>query len=85
MKDFTIFGISALLCVSVTPVTLNAHSNNGKSNALDANKATSALKEHSTLVNFNTNGLQITPFDSVAPAIDTHDGEIAYFDEIFYL
>jgi hypothetical protein len=44
-----------------------------------------ALKDHSTLVNFNTNGLQVTRFDSVAAAIDAHDGEIAYFDGLFYL
>jgi hypothetical protein len=85
VKYFTMFGISALLCVLVAPVTLNAQSNNNKSIDLDANKATSALKDHSTLVNFNTNGLQVTRFDSVAAAIDAHDGEIAYFDGVFYL
>jgi hypothetical protein len=38
---------------------------------------TGALTDHSTLVNFNTNGLQVTRLDSVAAAIDAHDGEIA--------
>ncbi|HEV7926658.1 MAG TPA: glycosyl hydrolase, partial [Verrucomicrobiae bacterium] len=46
---------------------------------------TGVLTDHSTLVNFNTNGLQVTRFDSVAAAIDAHDGEIAYFDGVFYL
>jgi len=85
VKHFTIFGISALLCVLVKPATLNAQSNNDKPIGLDANKASSALKDNSTLVNFSTNGLQITRFDSVAAAIDAHDGEIAYFNGIFYL
>jgi hypothetical protein len=39
----------------------------------------------STLVNFNTKGLQITRFDSVAAAIDARDGGIAYFNGVFYL
>ena len=38
-----------------------------------------------TLTNFNANGNQITRFDSVAAAIDAHDGEIANFNGVFYL
>ncbi len=41
--------------------------------------------KYSTLVNFNAKGSQITRFDSIASAIDAHDGEIALFDGIYYL
>lgn len=40
---------------------------------------------NSTFVNFNPNGTQVTRFDSVAAAIDAHDGEIAQFNGVFYL
>ena len=45
----------------------------------------SSTNNYSTLINFNTNGLQITRFDTVAAAIDAHDGVIAYFKGVFYL
>ncbi len=41
--------------------------------------------KHSTLVNLNAKGLQVTRFDSIAAAIDAHDGEIALFDGVYYL
>jgi hypothetical protein len=53
--------------------------------AASTNTPAPVLPNSSTLVNFNTNHLQITRFDSVAAAIDAHDGEIAYFNGIFYL
>lgn len=47
--------------------------------------ATVSVPGLATLVNFNTNGLQVTRFDSAAAALDAHDGEIACFDGVFYL
>jgi len=44
-----------------------------------------ADKQASALINFGPGGRQITRFDSVAAAIDAHDGEIAQFDGVFYL
>ena len=38
-----------------------------------------------TIVNFNNMGNQITRFDSLAAALDAHDGEIAVFDGVYYL
>ena len=35
--------------------------------------------------NFNRNGGQITRFSTVGNAVDAHDGEIAYFNGIYYL
>lgn len=48
-------------------------------------KASDAIENHSTLVNFNSKGLQVTRFDAMAAAIDAHDGEIALFEGIYYL
>jgi hypothetical protein len=69
MKRLVSIGISALTWFLVSLGTLKAQSTN----------------RYSTLVNFGSNGLQITRFDSVAASIDAHDGEIAYFDGVFYL
>ena len=44
-----------------------------------------AAGRNSTLVNFSPGGAQVTRMDSVAAAIDAHDGEIAQFDGVFYL
>lgn len=44
-----------------------------------------AQQNTAALVNFNPNGSQAVRFDSVAAAIDAHDGEIAQFDGVFYL
>jgi hypothetical protein len=85
MRHFTMLGISVMLCALVPLGILSAQTNNAKSFDTDTNKIMGAIKDHSTLVNFNTNGLQVTRFDSVAAAIDAHDGEIAYFDGVFYL
>src|SRR4051812_46716846 len=35
--------------------------------------------------NFNKNGEQITRFSKLGDAIDAHDGEIAFFDSVYYL
>lgn len=48
-------------------------------------KTGDSKNKHSTLVNFNSKGLQTTRFDAMAAAIDAHDGEIALFDGIYYL
>jgi hypothetical protein len=39
----------------------------------------------STLINFDSHGAQLTRFDSIAAAIDAHDGEISFFNGTFYL
>jgi hypothetical protein len=44
-----------------------------------------AADKAATLVNFSESRAQITRFDSVAAALDAHDGEIAQFDGVFYL
>ncbi len=85
MKHFTILGISVAFSILLQSESLRAQSNDAKSLAIDTNKATPPPKDHSTLVNFTANGQQITRFDSVAAAIDAHDGEIAYFNGVFYL
>ncbi len=78
MKPFLKLGLSVLLSIVVPQGMLSAQT-------ADTNKAANAPRNYSTLINFNTNGLQVTRFDSVAAAIDAHDGEIAYFNGIFYL
>jgi hypothetical protein len=77
MQRFITFGVNIALYALLSLQIPAAESNDTKSSLTDANR--------STLVNFNSNGLQITRFDSVAAAIDAHDGEIAYFDGVFYL
>ena len=37
------------------------------------------------IANFSGTGGQITKFSKLGDAIDAHDGEIAYFDGIYYL
>jgi hypothetical protein len=69
MRHFTKFELSVVLCALLPLGSLQAQSTN----------------TNSTLVNFGTNGLQNTRFDSVAAAIDAHDGEIAYFNGLYYL
>src|SRR4051812_48825428 len=39
----------------------------------------------STFVNFNEKGEQVTKFSKLGDAIDAHDGEIAYFNGVYYL
>jgi hypothetical protein len=80
MRHFKTIGIIFILCASV-PFGIFAQTE--KSTSLD--KGTNAPNEYSTLVNFNSNGLQVTRFDSLAAAIDAHDGEIALFNGIYYL
>jgi hypothetical protein len=77
-------GISAPLCFLVWLGTLKAQSPGQISSAVPSN-AEPELQAASTLINFNANGSQLTRFDSVAAAIDAHDGEIASFDGVFYL
>jgi len=69
MLHFAKFGLSVVICALVPWGIVSAQSTNN----------------YSTLVNFSTSGLQLTRFDSVAAAIDAHDGEIAYFNGVFYL
>ncbi|PQA53430.1 hypothetical protein C5O19_24615 [Siphonobacter curvatus] len=38
-----------------------------------------------SLQNFTETGKQVTRFDAIGDAIDAHDGEIAYFDGVYYL
>jgi hypothetical protein len=75
MKNLTRLGINILLFTLLAKATLNAQTN----------RAPSSLDEVSTFANFNSTGLQSTRFDTAAAAIDSHDGEIAYFDGVFYL
>jgi hypothetical protein len=84
MRRFRLWEIGILLCALI-PTGVLAQSGNPTPAAAEANRTADAPKDDSTLVNFNTNGLQNTRFDSVAAAIDAHDGEIAYFDGVFYL
>ena len=46
---------------------------------------TLAHSQHTTIKNFNKNGEAITRFDKLGDAIDAHDGEIAYFNGVYYL
>ena len=59
-----------IICVLLSPVVLSAQSEQSDS---------------TTIINFNKKGLQVTRFDSIAAAIDAHDGEIALFKGIYYL
>ncbi|MCW3058515.1 MAG: hypothetical protein JWQ02_336 [Capsulimonas sp.] len=77
MRRHTTVGISIALC-ALAPLGVLAKPASTK-------KTAGARKASSTLINFNASGLQTTRFDSVAAAIDAHDGKIAYFDGIFYL
>lgn len=38
-----------------------------------------------TFRNFNPKGLQVTRFDTAGDAVDAHDGELAFFDGLYYL
>jgi len=69
VQSVTLLGMSVLLGTLLPLGGLRAQSTNN----------------YSTLINFNTNGLPVTRFDSVAAAIDAHDGEIAYFNGVYYL
>lgn len=42
-------------------------------------------QQDATIVNFNKKGQQVTKYNAVGEAIDAHDGEIAYFDGVYYL
>jgi len=42
-------------------------------------------QQESTIVNFNEKGQQVTKYTSLGEAVDAHDGEIAYFDGVYYL
>ncbi|HEY4414986.1 MAG TPA: family 43 glycosylhydrolase [Verrucomicrobiae bacterium] len=77
------WGMSATLLLLVSSGILGVSSSHARPASVPANQATT--KDHSTLVNFNATGNQITRFDSVAAAIDAHDGEIACFNGVFYL
>ena len=76
--------MSLVLC-ALLPLGVFAKAQRTKAPTVSTGPKRVALKEDSTLINFNAKGLQVTRFDSVAAAIDAHDGEIAYFGGIFYL
>jgi len=84
MALLTKVGRTATLCALIEAGILAGQSIVTESLSATTNEPANALQE-STLTNFNTNVLQITRFDSVAAAIDAHDGEIAYFNGVFYL
>ncbi|GAA4777695.1 hypothetical protein GCM10023231_00080 [Olivibacter ginsenosidimutans] len=42
-------------------------------------------QNHATVVNFDENGHQVVKFTADGEAVDAHDGEIAYFDGVYYL
>ena len=84
MRLFTTFGIIIMLCASI-PLEIFAQTGKSKSPAVETSTATGSLNNYSTLVNFNSKGLQVTRFDAMAAAIDAHDGEIALFEGIYYL
>lgn len=85
VKQFAIFGISVALSIFVQAELSSTPSSNANSPGVDTNETTNPSKNDAMLVNFNTQRLQITRFDSIAAAIDAHDGEIAYFNGFFYL
>lgn len=67
--------IYILAYLVIFPLLANSQVKNSKTE----NKSLSVIK------NFNQNGDQLTRFCAVGNAIDAHDGEIAYFDGIYYL
>jgi hypothetical protein len=44
-----------------------------------------AQPKTTTITNFDDKGRQVTKFGKLGDAVDAHDGEIAYFDGIYYL
>src|ERR1700754_1856573 len=38
-----------------------------------------------TIKNFDKSGKQVTKFDNLGNAVDAHDGEIAFFNGVYYL
>ena len=85
MRRFATVGMTAVMCVAAPPGFLRAQSSGATDPGMNSNRAPGGSAINSALVNFNTQGLQITRFDSVAAAIDAHDGEIACFGGMFYL
>lgn len=78
-------GMNIVFSILVSLGVLGTLSSSAKSVVADTNKTPGASKDDSTLINFDASGHQNTRFDSIAAAIDAHDGEIAYFNGIFYL
>lgn len=48
-------------------------------------KSSFCQQPSTTIVNFNKRGEQVMKFTSMGEAIDAHDGEIAYFNGVYYL
>ncbi len=67
--------IYLLVYLLILPLLANSQAKNSKT----GNKPVSVIK------NFNQNGDQLTRFSTLGNAIDAHDGEIAYFNGIYYL
>lgn len=74
-KLLSISRIYILASLVTFPLLANSQAKNSKT----GDKSLSVIK------NFNQNGDQLTRFCAVGNAIDAHDGEIAYFDGIYYL
>lgn len=49
------------------------------------NAVTLMAQDSATVVNFNANARQVTRYTPAGKAVDAHDGEIAYFDGVYYL
>ncbi|HUC85361.1 MAG TPA: hypothetical protein VL970_09235, partial [Candidatus Acidoferrales bacterium] len=79
------FGVLAMLWILDPLGILTAQSNHPELPGMATKPTSEAERPEATLVNFGANGQPITRFDSVASAIDAHDGEIAYFHGVFYL
>lgn len=92
LKSYILKSTLVFLFVLILPQFSNSQIQRAKNKSALALSSTSTLSNSSTnqqnistIRNFNKNGLQITRFDSVAAAIDAHDGEIALFNGIYYL
>ena len=79
-------GTIVFLIVLISPQNLISQNQTTKSSSdISIPNRTTNQQTFSTIINFNKKGLQVTRFDSVAAAIDAHDGEIALFDGVYYL
>jgi hypothetical protein len=52
---------------------------------VDASREVGTPPYTTTFTNFNAKGGQVTRFDTNGNAVDAHDGEIAFFDGLYYL
>ena len=73
-KLLSVIRINTLVYLVVLPLLVSSQAINGKTE-----------KSLSVIKNFNQKGEQLTRFCALGNAIDAHDGEIAYFNGIYYL